>query len=58
MKHTHLLAGTRVEGHYDLIHERDVKLPGEVENALRNIGDCELLDVRKNGYNIPPWWQL
>ena len=35
MRCTHLLASTGIEGHYDLIHKRDVKLPGEVENALR-----------------------
>jgi hypothetical protein len=35
MKRTHLLASTGIKGHYDLVHKRDVKLPGEVENALR-----------------------
>ena len=36
--YTHLLASTRVESHHHSVHERDIELFGEVENALR---DCK-----------------
>ena len=58
MKSTHLLAGTGVEGHYDLVHERDVEVPGEVENALRDVGGDEQQAMHDDDENVPPWWPV
>ena len=51
---TYLLPSTRVEGHDHSVHEGDVELFGEVENALDDIADGELWDVANDGKNVPP----